>query len=153
DGTRMLAQARHITNCWSFWGNVIHGTKGSAVLGEGKPDPLLYKGHKLNEENIIWRFEGDKGNQYQIEHDRLFESIRHNKPYNETKRCAYAALTGILGRMAAESGQEITWEQALASNLVLAPGLESYTMDSAPPIVPDAQGRYPAAMPGKTKVL
>ncbi len=153
DGTRMLAQARHITNCWSFWGNVIHGTKGSAVLGEGKPDPLIYKGHKQTEENILWLFEGDKGNQYQIEHDRLFESIRQNKPYNETKRCAYATLTGILGRMAAESGQEITWEQALASDLVLAPGLESYTMDSTPPIVPDAQGRYPVGIPGKTKVL
>ena len=55
--------------------------------------------------------------------------------------------------MAAESGQEITWEQALASDLVLAPGMENFTMDSAPPVVPDAQGRYPVAMPGRTKVL
>jgi len=153
DGTRMLAQARHMPDCWGFWGAVIHGAKGSAVLGEGIPDPLIYKGHKRAEDNIIWRFKGEKIDQYQYEHDLLFEAIRQNKPYNETKRCAYATLTGILGRMAAESGQEITWEQALASNLVLAPGLESYTMDSAPPIVPDAQGRYPAAMPGKTKVL
>ncbi|MDM8008099.1 MAG: hypothetical protein QUV05_18310 [Phycisphaerae bacterium] len=41
----------------------------------------------------------------------------------------------------------------MASNFVLAPGLESYTMESTPPIVPDVQGRYPAAMPGKTKLL
>jgi len=80
----------------------------------------------------------------------LFEAIRENKPYNETKRSAYATLTGILGRMAAESGKEVTWEQSLASGLVLAPGLETFTMDSAPPVVPDAQGRYPVAIPGQT---
>lgn len=153
DGTRMFAQARHMADCWGFWGNVIHGAKGSAVLGEGIPDPLIYKGHKRTDENIIWRFKGDKGDQYQVEHDRLFEAIRQNKPYNETKRCAYAALAGILGRMAAESGKEITWEQALASDLTLAPELDTFTMDSAPPVVPDAHGKYPVAIPGRTKVL
>jgi myo-inositol 2-dehydrogenase / D-chiro-inositol 1-dehydrogenase len=153
DGTRMFAQARHMADCWGFWGAVIHGAKGSAVLGEGIPDPLIYKGHKRTDENVAWRFEGKKIDQYQFEHDLLFEAIRQNKPYNETKRCAYAALTGILGRMAAESGQEITWDQALASNLVLAPGIESFTMDSTPPVVPDTQGRYPVAVPGRTKVL
>lgn len=153
DGTRMLAQARHMANCWNFWGAVIHGAKGSAVLGEGIPDPLIYKGHRRADENVIWRFTGEKIDHYQYEHDLLFEAIRQNKPYNETKRCAYATLTGIIGRMAAESGQEITWEQALASDLVLAPGIENFTMDSTPPVVPDAQGRYPFGMPGKSKVL
>lgn len=153
DGTRMFAQARHMANCWNFWGAVIHGARGSAVLGEGIADPLIYKGHRRSDENVIWRFKGEKLDQYQVEHDRLFEAIRQNKPYNETRRCAYATLTGILGRMAAESGQEITWDQALASDLVLAPGIENFTMDSIPPVVPDAQGRYPAAMPGKTRVL
>ena len=83
----------------------------------------------------------------------MFEAIRKNKPYNETEFSAKAAMTGILGRMAAESGREITWDQAMASNLELAPGLDNYTMSSPPPVVPDAQGRYPVAMPGFTKVL
>lgn len=153
DGTRMFAQARHMPNCWNFWGCVIHGARGAAVLGEGQPDPILYKGHKLTKENIIWRFEGDKGDQYQIEHDRLFEAIRQNKPHNEARRSAYATLAGILGRMAAESGQEITWDQAMNSELVLAPGIENYTMDSTPPVIPDEHGQYPVAMPGQTQVL
>ncbi|HOA72827.1 MAG TPA: Gfo/Idh/MocA family oxidoreductase [Phycisphaerae bacterium] len=153
DGTRMFAQARHMADCFNFWGCIIHGTKGCAVMGEGIPDPLIYKGHKRTDDNIIWRFTGDKGNHYQAEHDLLFDAIRSNKPYNETERAAYATLAGILGRMAAESGQEITWEQALNSDLVLAPGIENYTMDSQPPVVPDAEGRYPIAMPGKTKVV
>lgn len=153
DGTRMFAQGRIIAKCWDFWGCVIHGAKGAAVLGEGIPDPLIYKGHKRTPDNVAWQFKGEKGDAYQTEHELLFEAIRQNKPYNETKRSACAALAGILGRMAAESGQEITWEQALASDLVLAPGLENFTMDAAPPVVPDAQGRYPVGMPGRTKVL
>jgi predicted dehydrogenase len=153
EGTRMFAQARHMDDCWGFWGAVIHGAKGSAVLGEGIPDPIIYKGHKRTDDNIVWRFKGEKNDAYQTEHELLFEAIRQNKPYNETKRCAYATLAGILGRMAAESGQEITWDQALKSELVLASGMEKFTMDATPPIAPDAQGRYPTAMPGKTKVL
>ena len=62
-------------------------------------------------------------------------------------------MTGILGRMAAESGKVITWDEAMASNLELAPGLDNYTMDSPAPVMPDAQGSYPVAMPGFTKVL
>ena len=62
-------------------------------------------------------------------------------------------MTGILGRMAAESGQLIAWDDAFASNLELAPGLDQYTMDSNPPVMPDAQGHYPIAMPGTIKVL
>jgi hypothetical protein len=62
-------------------------------------------------------------------------------------------MAGILGRMAAESGKMVTWDEALASNLELAPGLDQLTMDSAAPVLPDAQGRYPVAMPGSTKVL
>jgi hypothetical protein len=62
-------------------------------------------------------------------------------------------MVGILGRMAAESGQMIKWEDALASNLELAPGLDQYTMDSEPPVKPDDNGDYPVAQPGVTKVL
>ncbi len=153
DGTRLLAQGRHQANTWGFFGDVIHGAKGSAVLGEGITHPKLYNGHQQTAGNQIWQYQGPPCNHYQVEHDLLFAAIREDKPYNETQRCAYAAMTGILGRMAAESGQMITWEQAMQSNLELAPGLDKYTMESEPPIKPDAQGRYPVAIPGLTKVL
>ncbi|UCG49594.1 MAG: Gfo/Idh/MocA family oxidoreductase, partial [Phycisphaerales bacterium] len=153
DGTRMQAQGRHMDNCWGFFGDIIHGTKGSAVLGEGIPHPRIFKDYLQKPENQIWLYEGPRHYQYQHEHDLLFDAIRKDKPYNETERSAYAAMTGILGRMAAESGQMITWEQAMASDLVLAPGIENYTMDSDPPVMPDENGQYPVAMPGRTKVL
>ncbi len=153
DGTRLLAQGRHMDNCWGFFGDIIHGSKGSAVLGEGIPKPRIFKGHLQTSENVIWEYDGPRHNAYQKEHDLLFEAIRRDIPYNETERSAYAAMAGILGRMAAESGQMITWEQAMASNQELAPGLDHYTIESDPPVMPSPQGRYPVAMPGQTKVL
>lgn len=153
DGTRLVAQGRHMQNCWGFFGDVIHGSTGSALLGEGIANPLLFKTHEQTDQNVLWRHEGPPGNQYQIEHDLLFAAIREDKPYNETQRSAYAAMTGILGRMAAESGQMITWEEAMASKLELAPGLDNYTMESEPPVKPDAEGNYPLAMPGFSPVL
>ncbi len=153
DGTRLFAQGRHMDNCWGFFGDVIHGAKGSGVLGEGIPKPRLFKGHNTTPENQIWNYRGPRANAYQHEHDLLFDAIRNNKPYNEAERSARAAMAGILGRMAAESGQTVTWDEALASNLELAPGLDKFTLDSKPPIVPDPQGQYPVATPGKTQVL
>jgi predicted dehydrogenase len=153
DGTRLFGQGRHIANTWGFFGDIIHGAKGSAILGEGQPQPRLYKACKQTPENLIWEYKGPPCNQYQVEHDVLFAAIRQDKPHNETERCAKAAMTGILGRMAAESGKEITWDQALASDLELAPGLDKYTYDSPAPVLPDEKGRYPVAIPGTSKVL
>jgi hypothetical protein len=51
--------------------------------------------------------------------------------------------------MATYSGQIVTWEQATASKLHLAPA--RYAWDAAPPAMPDAEGNYPVAVPGLTK--
>ncbi|MGA2031208.1 MAG: gfo/Idh/MocA family oxidoreductase [Thermoguttaceae bacterium] len=154
DGTRMVAQGRHMQSTWNFFGTVVHGAKGSAILGEGQAEPRIYKGFQQRPQDLIWKYKGPAyGGAYQVEHDLLFAAIRNDKPYNETEFSARSAMAGILGRMAAESGQQITWEQAVASNLELAPGLDQYVMDSHPPVMPDAQGKYPVAMPGMTKVL
>ena len=153
DGTKMFAQGRHMSGCWGFFGDVIHGTTGSAVLGEGISQPRIYKGHNQTSDNQIWRYKGPRANGYDHEHELLFDAIRNNKAHNETDRCAKAAMAGILGRMAAESGKTITWDEAMASEIVLAPGLDDITMESAAPVQADANGAYPVAMPGVTKVV
>ena len=64
---------------------------------------------------------------YQNEHDELFASIRSGKPINDGEWMAHSTLMGIMGRMAAYTGQEITWEQAMNSQEKLVPdaaGLE-----------------------------
>jgi len=152
DGTRMIAQGRHQSNTWGFFADIIHGGTGCATLGEGVGQARICKGHHLKRENVLWEFKGGNDS-YQTELNVLFEAIRKDTPQNDAERCAKAAMTGILGRMAAESGQLLTWEQALASEKVLAPGIENFTFESEAPIKPDADGRYPIAMPGKTEVL
>ncbi len=122
------------------------------MIGEGQPKPRIYKGHQQTPDNLIWEYKGPPCNAYQNEHDLLFAAIREDTPYNETQRCAYAAMTGILGRMAAESGQDVSWDEAINSELELAPGLDQITMDSPAPIQADAAGNYPVALPGISKV-
>jgi len=150
DGTRFVAQGRHMTNCYDFWGCILQGTTGSGICGEGQSKPRLFKGYKQTSANLLWSYKGPECNHYQVEHDLLFDAIRNDKPYNETERCAKSCFTAVMGRMACESGKMITWDEAMASNRELAPGLEDYTWDSNPPVMPDANGQYPIAMPGQT---
>jgi myo-inositol 2-dehydrogenase / D-chiro-inositol 1-dehydrogenase len=150
DGTRFVAEGRHMTSCFDFWGAILQGATGSGIMGEGQDDPRLFKGWNQTSADLIWRYKGPKCDKYQYEHDLLFDAIRNDKPYNEAERCAKTSLTCIMGRMACESGKKITWDEALASNIELAPGLENYTWDSNPPVMPDANGQYPVAMPGQT---
>ena len=155
DGTKMLAQGRHIDQCHNVFSDFFHGAKGSAAIFDAvvADRPRIYKNHVQVKENEVWRYDGPTPNPYQREHDLLFDAIRNNRTYNETERCAKTCLTAIMGRMAAESGQLITWEQALASNLQLAPGLERCNWDSPAPVMPDENGRYPIPVPGQGKVL
>jgi len=154
DGTRMHAQGRHMNGCHDFFGDVIHGTKGSAVLGEGIPKPRLFKGHKQTSANVLWDYQGAPCDHYQNEHDLLFDAIRRDRPYNEVERSAKSCLTAIMGRMAVESGKLITWDDALNSNAQLAPGLEEISsLNAQPPVVSDSSGQYPIARPGRTQVL
>jgi hypothetical protein len=81
----------------------------------------------------------------------MFAGIRAGTPVNESTQIARSTMLSILGRMATHGGQRIRWDDALASNLKLAP--ESYDWNATPPAVPDADGKYPVSMPGVTKVL
>ena len=58
---------------------------------------------------------------YQREHDVLFASIRAGKPKNDDLNLATSTLLAIMGRHAAYSGQQVTWEQALNSEVSLVP--------------------------------
>lgn len=154
DGTRLIAQGRHMNNCHDYWGCVIHGTKGSAELGEGISKPRLFKSHLQTPDNVLWQWKGPAHNAYQEEWDLLMAAIREDKPYNEAERCAKASMVGILGRMAIESGKQITWDDALASNVELAPHLERIqSLDGPAPVQPDANGRYPLPAPGQPGIV
>ncbi len=87
-----------------------------------------------------WRFEGQRPNPYVLEHKNLIASIRAGAPLNEGRRIAETTLTAIMGRMAAYTGQEITWDKAMNSQENLMPSTLAFGPIAVPPV----------AMPGKT---
>jgi hypothetical protein len=88
-------------------------------------------------------------NPWQVEWNVLLDAIRHDRPHNEARRAAYADLASIMGRAAVHSGKVITWEEALASKFQFCPHVARLTADSPAPVHADAQGRYPAPIPGQ----
>ena len=56
-----------------------------------------------------------------------------------------------MGRMATYSGQVVSWEDALNSELRIMP--ESVDWNTVPPSLPDASGAYPIPTPGVTRAL
>ena len=96
---------------------------------------------------MIWT-STDESNPYQNEWNELIDAIRLNKPYNEVKRGVEASLTTSMGRIAAHSGQEITFEELLNSEQEYAPNVDKLTFDSPPPVPADTNGRYPQPEPG-----
>ncbi|MFD0896098.1 Gfo/Idh/MocA family oxidoreductase [Luteolibacter ambystomatis] len=140
DGTIMNSQCRH----WGGWTKVteeISGTKGTALPG-------MIKDHSGK---IVWRFRETEKNPYQNEHDALYDHIRNDKPLNNAFYTAESTLTAIMGRMAAYSGEEITWEKALNSQLDTMPKVLAWDADPGPKAGPD--GLYPAPVPGKGKYV
>jgi hypothetical protein len=88
---------------------------------------------------------------YHQEHQDLVDAIRRGQPLNDGHHGAVSSMTAVLGRLATYSGEEVTWEEATASESPLAPGLEQFTLNSNPPVLPDEDGNYPIAVPGQTK--
>lgn len=80
-------------------------------------------------------------NMYQQQHDELFESIRNGQPINDGDWMTRSNLLALAGRMAAYTGQTISYDQALASEEVLFPKNISW----------DTKYELPVAIPGITK--
>jgi myo-inositol 2-dehydrogenase/D-chiro-inositol 1-dehydrogenase len=136
EGARGFLGCRQIANCMNDNTATFYGTKGTAreVGFAGMP---FIKGEKN------WKYSGPRPNMYQVEHDEMFASIRAGNPINNGVRLAHSSLTAIMGRMAAYTGEEISWEQALNSEERLVP--EHLEWNMALPVVP-------IAMPGRNKL-
>jgi hypothetical protein len=80
---------------------------------------------------------------YQTEHDELFASIRNSRPLNNGEYMAKSTLMAIQARMAAYTGQVVTWQQALNSREDLSP--PQYAWDARPPAAE-------VAIPGVTRL-
>jgi len=153
DGTKFYFDGRCITGCNDNFSSYIHGTKGSAIASKtgdcGAPSSI-YKGQTPTRSDMVWQSKVPPGeeNWYQNEWNDLMDAIRNDKPYNEVERGVTVSVVTSMGRMAAHTGQEITFEDMLNCDHEMAPGLDKLTSDSPAPLKAGPDGRYPVPMPG-----
>ena len=69
------------------------------------------------------------------EHDELFAGIRAGKPINNGEYMAKSTLLAIMGRMAAYTGQQVTWKMAMDSKEDLTPPKWDWDAKLAEPAV------------------
>ena len=120
---------RQQANCYNDNSDLILGTKGTARI-QGFRGPPIVTGE------TDWRYSGPRPDMYQVEHNELFASIRAGKPINDGVRMAHSSMLAIMGRMAAYTGQRITWEEALNSQEDLAPPTLTWDQELPVPPVP-----------------
>jgi predicted dehydrogenase len=156
DGAKMLMDGRCMNGCNDTYASYVHGSKGLAVASNSGDCGLpsrTFKGQNMESSNTLWtsRVPGEERNPYTNEWNDLMDAIRNDRPYNEAKRGVEASLVSSMGRMAAHTGQEITFEEMLNSEHEFAPGVDQFTMASPAPVQADKEGRYPAPNPGITR--
>ena len=104
--------------------------------------------------NIIWEYpypeEADTQSEWKVtnpfvqEHINLVTAIRSGNTINDGEDQAYSSLVTIMGRIAAYTGKDITWDEVLNADLYLGPKI--YVMgpvENIPEIIPVA------GVPGK----
>ncbi len=131
NGARVMSMCRQMAGTRSRIGESFIGTKGRSNTHNG--------------EIQTWKFSSAQKpvDPYVQEHTDLIASIRNGRPLNELKTVAESTLTAIMGREAAYTGQELTWDEVLNADQVLAPPDVGFTPSLPIPPVP---------MPGKTKL-
>lgn len=112
DGARLFSHCRQQPGCSNDISARAIGSLGTADISERK--------QVITGPNA-WETRGKDNNFYQTEHDELFAGIRKGTPINNGEYMAHSSLLAIMGRMAAYTGQSITWEEAFNSKEDLTP--------------------------------
>ncbi|MFD0797246.1 Gfo/Idh/MocA family protein [Maribacter chungangensis] len=106
------------------------GSSRNSVEIAGSKGNALYEGDRHEIWGAkTWKYEGEKNDMYQSEQDAFFKSIREENPLNDAERAANSTLMAILSRDVAYSGQTITWDEAMNSNVFLGPKDDEYSWD------------------------
>jgi predicted dehydrogenase len=136
-GARLFSNCRQQGGCKNDISAHVIGTRGRAELSERRRGLWIRAAED-------WSYGGPENEMYQTEHDELFAAVRSGKPINNGEYMTRSTLLAILGRMAAYTGQVITWEQALNSREDLSPPRYDWDVTLPEP---------PVAVPGQTRFL
>ncbi len=148
DGSVIYSQCRHFEGISNRVDETFQGTKGRVYLSANHTGKLWdLKGNEIYNHNTK-----GNANPYQTEHDELFQAIAKGEyKFEDAERAAKSCFTAIIGRYATYSGQVIKWDQALQSEIDLMPNTLAW--DALPKVLPDKDGNYPTARPGKLKIF
>jgi predicted dehydrogenase len=133
-GARGFLFCRQQEQCANDVSDYVMGGKGTAALARGA--------HAITGEHP-WKYDGPVVSGHQAEHNDFFAGLRTGKHINDGERMVRSTLMSIMGRMAAYTGQVITWEQAMNSQEDTMPKSLAWGPIATPPV----------AMPGKTKFI
>jgi len=152
DGAKLFLEGRNMPGCHQEFASFAHGSKGSAVISSNSHTPAkprIYKGQSQTRADIVWAYPPPEANPYQLEWDHLIQAIRKDLLHNEVKRGAEASLVTSMGRMAAHTGQVVTFDDMLNCTHEFAPDVDKLTLDGpAPLLVDSSSGHYPWPQPG-----
>ena len=155
DGTKLMLEGRNMDGCEQTFASFAQGSKGSAVISSNSHTPArckTFKGQTMARRDQIWAYPGKEPNPYQLEWDHLMEAIRNDTPYNEVKRGAEASLVTSMGRMAAHTGQVITFDDMLNCSHEFGPDVDRLSYDAPAPLqIDSSSGHYPWPQPGLLK--
>jgi predicted dehydrogenase len=134
DGVTAFGRCRQQDPCLVDVTDTIYGTKGKLQVSSSRV--------QITGENP-WRYRGEDGDMYQLEHNALFKSIRDAQPINNGDYMTTSTAMAILGREAAYTGQQVKWDELLASEVRLGP--TKYEWGS----VPTPEVRKPGDQPAR----
>jgi predicted dehydrogenase len=138
NGVKLFSTCRQQAGCRNDMSAHVLGSRGTGLFTERRRGLVL---RTPNNEHV---YDTAPNNFMQTEHEVLFASIRNRQPINNGEYMARSTLLAIMGRMAAYTGQMITWQQALDSRETLSPA--AYTWDARPPV-------SEVARPGVTRFI
>ena len=154
DGAKLILEGRTMIGADSKFASFAHGTKGSGVISIEGHHPAhcrTYSGQKFEKSAITCEYPDRDPYPCELESEPLFQAGRRNRPDTEARRGAEASLVTSMGRMAAHTGQVITYDQILNSDHEFAPDLENLVLGGPAPLQPDEDGKYPIPLPGIVK--
>jgi predicted dehydrogenase len=141
NGVRMYALCRTTTGCYDESSSLIFGSKGKASILNCR----IWGATN-------WRWQG-QCDPYQVEHNKLFASVRSGEPINCGAYMARSTMIGVMGQISCYTGKEITWEEINKSDFYYPPKPEDCHDDMEPPTRPGSNGTYPVPEPGRTKMI
>ncbi|MBI5772144.1 MAG: Gfo/Idh/MocA family oxidoreductase [Verrucomicrobia bacterium] len=156
DGAKLYMDGRCMIGAHSIYSSYVHGTKGMAIAAKSGDTGLpssTYRGQNPDRSKMIWTSNVRPGEveSHFNEWTDLIDAIQNDKPFNEVERGVKASVVTNMGRFAAHTAQEVTFDEMLNHEHEYCPNADKLTMNSPAPVQADKDGKYPVPEPGIKK--